>query len=211
MSPVAPPSPATDDERRDELLRAAFGAFVRFGYRKTSMDEIARAAGLSRQGLYLHFRSKEELFREMVGHLLGRALLAAASVLGDDALPVRERLVRGFDEWAGWYVEAAHGPGMGELLEASAALVQPVVDDHEARFDRALVKAIRGSGLAAAHERSGLGARQLARTLQAVARGLKVMAASRPAFVEGIDHAVRALCTPLDPAVAPDAPAGGKR
>lgn len=186
-----------DDDRHDALLRAALAVFARFGYRKTSMDEIARAAGLSRQGLYLRFRSKEELFRAMVTHLLESSLRGAAAVLGDDALPIRERLVRGFDEWAGWYADMVHGPGVAELLEASAMLVQPVIDDCEARFERELVKAIRGSGLAAVHKCSGVSAPQLAHTLQAVARGLKHMVTTRAAFVEGIDRAVRALCTPL--------------
>lgn len=186
-----------DDERHDALLRAALAVFARFGYRKTSMDELARAAGLSRQALYLRFGSKEELFRAMVTHLLESALRGAAAVLADDALPVRERFVRGFDEWAGWYADVVHGPGVAELLEASAMLVQPVIDDHEARFERELVKAIRGSGLAAAHKCSGVSAPQLAQTLQAVARGLKHMVTTRAAFVEGIDRAVRALCTPL--------------
>jgi TetR/AcrR family transcriptional regulator, regulator of autoinduction and epiphytic fitness len=189
--------PPGDAERHDALLRTALVVFARFGYRKTSMDEIARAAGLSRQGLYLRFRSKEELFRAMVTHLLETSLRHATAVLSDCARPIRERLVRGFDEWAGWYADMVHGPGVAELLEASATMVQPVIDDHEARFERELVKAIRASGLAAAHKPSGVSAPQLTQTLQAVARGLKHMVTTRAAFVEGIDRAVRALCTPL--------------
>ena len=41
------------DSRREALLEAAVGVFARYGFRKTSMDEVARAAGVSRQGLYL--------------------------------------------------------------------------------------------------------------------------------------------------------------
>ncbi len=41
--------------RRESILQAAVGVFLRYGYKKTSMDDLARAAGLSRQGLYLHF------------------------------------------------------------------------------------------------------------------------------------------------------------
>ena len=49
---------STDDPRRSRLLEAALGVFLRYGYKKTSMDEVARAADLSRQGLYLHFATK---------------------------------------------------------------------------------------------------------------------------------------------------------
>lgn len=198
MTPAEAKAPSPGDaERHDALLRTAIGVFARFGYRKTSMDEIARAAGLSRQALYLRFGSKEELFRAMVTHLLESSLRGATAALTDDARPIRERLVRGFDEWVGWYIDMVHGPGVSELLAASAALVQPVIDEHEAAFQRELVKAIRGSGLAAAHKPSGVSARQLAQTLQVLARGLKPTVSTRAAFTEGIDQAVRALCTPL--------------
>jgi AcrR family transcriptional regulator len=54
------------DSRRRSLLDAALTVFSRYGYQKTSMDEVARSAQLSRQGLYLHFATKEELFQAAV-------------------------------------------------------------------------------------------------------------------------------------------------
>ena len=47
--------------RRAAILETAMRVFLRYGFKKTSMDDLARAAGLSRQGLYLHYRTKEEL------------------------------------------------------------------------------------------------------------------------------------------------------
>ncbi|KJF68561.1 TetR family transcriptional regulator [Rhizobium nepotum 39/7] len=51
------------DQKIAQILDAALPVFVRFGFRKTSMADIARAAGISRASLYLSFNSKEELFR----------------------------------------------------------------------------------------------------------------------------------------------------
>ena len=51
------------DRKTDHILDAALPVFVRFGFRKTSMADIARAARISRASLYLTFNSKEELFR----------------------------------------------------------------------------------------------------------------------------------------------------
>jgi AcrR family transcriptional regulator len=51
------------DQKSDAILDAALPVFVRHGFRKTSMADIARAAGMSRAALYLSFGSKEELFR----------------------------------------------------------------------------------------------------------------------------------------------------
>lgn len=51
------------DRKAGAILDAALPVFVRHGFRKTSMADIARAAGISRAALYLSFGSKEELFR----------------------------------------------------------------------------------------------------------------------------------------------------
>lgn len=50
---------------RDVVLRQALECFLRFGYSRTAMQDIATAAGLSRQGLYHHFANKEALFEAM--------------------------------------------------------------------------------------------------------------------------------------------------
>ena len=51
------------DTKSNHILDAALPVFVRHGFRKASMADIARAANISRASLYLSFGSKEELFR----------------------------------------------------------------------------------------------------------------------------------------------------
>ncbi len=53
--------------------------FARYGYRRASMDQVAEAAGLTRQALYHHFESKEALFRAVVEALHAASLKAAAA------------------------------------------------------------------------------------------------------------------------------------
>jgi TetR/AcrR family transcriptional regulator of autoinduction and epiphytic fitness len=186
----------TDSARRRQLLEAALSVFLKFGFRKTSMDEVARAAHVSRQGLYLHFEKKEALFKAVVQHALGAALAAASRRLADGSSPVRERLVGAFDEWLGKYVGAFAANG-ADLGEAADALVLPLIHDHTERFLELLARFMRSSGLLMAYKPAGLTARQLAETLHATARGLKYESSSREQFVQGIDRAVRALCLPL--------------
>jgi len=57
--------PETDTDRQDAILDAAFGVFASYGYRRTTMEDIAQAAALSRSALYLHFRNKEDIFRSL--------------------------------------------------------------------------------------------------------------------------------------------------
>jgi AcrR family transcriptional regulator len=52
----------TGGQRKEQILNAAVGVFGKFGFKKTSVDDLAAAAGISKQGLYLHFSSKEEVF-----------------------------------------------------------------------------------------------------------------------------------------------------
>lgn len=62
--------------RRDQIL-AALRCFARYGYRRTSMDVIARTAQMSRPALYQYFTGKEEVFRAMGVRLLDSALTGA--------------------------------------------------------------------------------------------------------------------------------------
>ncbi|HEY5696794.1 MAG TPA: TetR/AcrR family transcriptional regulator [Acidimicrobiales bacterium] len=56
----------TSAGKRRAILDAATAAFLRNGYRGTSMDEIAAAARVSKQTVYKHFSDKERLFAEIV-------------------------------------------------------------------------------------------------------------------------------------------------
>ena len=47
---------------RTAIVNAANEVFARFGFKKASMEDIARRAGVGKGSLYLHFESKEELF-----------------------------------------------------------------------------------------------------------------------------------------------------
>src|SRR5664279_833000 len=69
------PTAAVGPDRRGAVLSSALTTFARFGYRKTSMDEVARAARISRPGLYFLFESKEDLFRSAVARSLDEDLI----------------------------------------------------------------------------------------------------------------------------------------
>jgi len=189
-------SATTGDPKKPYLMEAALGVFLRYGFRKTSMDEVAKAAQLSRQALYLHFPNKEQLFRETAQYYLGSALEAAKAALADASIPLQERVVRALDAWAGRFVGAA-GAGAADLAEVGSAMVGPAIARHEDLFADALAKALRAAGLARAYKPAGLTARQLADTLHATARGLKQVSPTREAFLQGISVAVRAMCLPL--------------
>jgi len=53
------------ETRREEIFEAAVTLFNANGYHDTSIDDIATAAGISKGGIYHHFKSKKELFIEL--------------------------------------------------------------------------------------------------------------------------------------------------
>lgn len=67
--PPVEPLDAADPEARspnaERILAAAEECFARYGFNKTSMEDIARTAGLSRRSVYRHFPDKAALFNEV--------------------------------------------------------------------------------------------------------------------------------------------------
>jgi AcrR family transcriptional regulator len=86
------------ERRRPLILDVAFGLFLEHGYKGTSMDAIARAAGVTKPVIYACFASKAELF----GALLDReeqrmfAQFAAAFATGAEPADLETMLVAGF-------------------------------------------------------------------------------------------------------------------
>jgi AcrR family transcriptional regulator len=62
----------------NRILDAALRVFRRHGFRRSSIEQAAEEAGLTRQAVYHHFSSKEALFRGAIVRLYDRALAAEA-------------------------------------------------------------------------------------------------------------------------------------
>lgn len=183
------------EDRRARLLEAAVGVFARHGFRKASMDEVARAAEVSRQGLYLHFPTKEDMFRETIRFALDRHWRSAAAAFDLRDQPLEERLVRAFDGYIGPCLDGSGD--LDGLLSPDCRLAGELVDEMKARFLERLTEALEDSPLTNYYRDCGLSAADLAGTLMAAAQGFKYRGESRAGFVEGVRKAVRVLCAPL--------------
>ncbi len=74
----------TAEQRRHQLFAVALELFAKRGYRSTTMDDIAEAAGVTKPLLYQHFSSKRALYLELVDSIskdlltaIGRAVMEA--------------------------------------------------------------------------------------------------------------------------------------
>jgi AcrR family transcriptional regulator len=68
-------------DRRSRMLESARATFLRFGFERSSMADIATGAGVSRTALYHCFPSKEEILRSVVEDLQASSLAAATEAL----------------------------------------------------------------------------------------------------------------------------------
>jgi AcrR family transcriptional regulator len=130
------------------LLVGAIGAFAARGYHASTTRDIASLAGMSPAGMYVHYRSKEELlFRiSLIGHERCLSMLTRAGVRGGDAPPARLRAQ--IEDFAAWH--ASH--------HTTARVIQyeheSLSDAHKAEIVRlrrqmeALVRDTLGAGVA---------------------------------------------------------------
>ncbi len=179
-----PSSAATDSSRRTMVLDAALTTFARFGYRKTSMEAVARAARISRPGLYFLFSSKEALFRAAVTQALERDIAAVEQVLADTGRPLPERLLAAFDQWAGRYI----GPlarEVTEVIEANPDLLGETAETAPRRFEELITDAIAAE--------TGRQALAVAQTMISASIGLKHQAPSREFYLERLKVAIDLL------------------
>jgi AcrR family transcriptional regulator len=58
------------DETRQRLFSAAEPVFARFGFRKTSVEDICRAAGGSKRTFYSHFADKRDFFSALLSRIV---------------------------------------------------------------------------------------------------------------------------------------------
>ncbi|MFX0073779.1 MAG: TetR/AcrR family transcriptional regulator, partial [Candidatus Hermodarchaeota archaeon] len=50
------------ENKKEQILSAASECFAKFGYKKTTLEDIAQKIGLNKASLYYYFKSKEEIF-----------------------------------------------------------------------------------------------------------------------------------------------------
>ncbi|MGD9977948.1 MAG: TetR/AcrR family transcriptional regulator [Bacteroidales bacterium] len=80
------------DNTRDSILSVANRLFSRFGFHKTSMDEIAKIARKAKGSLYYHFASKEDLFKEVIAKEMDNLKNQLAIIVNNPDLNAPEKL-----------------------------------------------------------------------------------------------------------------------
>ncbi|HTQ13152.1 MAG TPA: helix-turn-helix domain-containing protein [Rhizomicrobium sp.] len=180
----------TADARREEILDAAMRVFGRYGYRKTSMEDLAAAAAISKQGLYLHFVGKEDVFLAALRKYLDDALAGVDAALTRPGASLHARLLGAMDAWFGRHFEF-FTPDAFDVLEESRRM--PGHDDYKSAFRGRLAKALKESG---EFRRAGniCTPRDVAGVLFLCGLSWKEGNASRAVFRDKMSACIRACC-----------------
>jgi AcrR family transcriptional regulator len=128
----------------EAIVRAATTLFGRYGFRKTSVDLIAREAEVAKPTLYAHFADKEAIFVAVCQHVMDGILAAATAALArpDVAARLTAMLAAKFTTI---YELVDSSPHARELLDSQAAQARDVVARADAAYGKLIVDALRAA------------------------------------------------------------------
>jgi AcrR family transcriptional regulator len=178
--------------RRLAILSAAGEVLLRFGYRKASVDEVARVAGVSRQGVYLHFATKDALFTATIEYLLDQSIRASRAALSAAGVPLEERILNAFEAMA----QGTLATHLDEVLEAAERLTGTPAKELEGMIVAEFITALESSPVSSVWRRHGDDSESVALVLYATSAGYKRLASSPADYVEKMRRAIRFICTP---------------
>jgi AcrR family transcriptional regulator len=184
-----------ESARQAHVLETALTVFARHGFTKTSIEDIAKAAGISRQGIYLHFKNKDEIFSASIQKTLDDGLQAANKVFDDDRLTLEAKLLKALDEWFGRHVGLFH-PEASDLGAQCERLLGDAVENSSSSFQKKLEKVILASS---AKKTKGADKRAstIAQMLCACGLTWKRNFSSRQEFLEKMRDAIHLCCRDL--------------
>jgi len=131
------------EHKEAKVIAAATQVFMRYGYRRATMGDIAEAAGISRPALYLVFSSKEEILTAVLARVFTAALEEIRHGL-EGLATAEEKLTYAFDVWCVRPFEMIlASPDAKDLLQSSYEFAHEVTSMAAANFEALLAEAIQ--------------------------------------------------------------------
>lgn len=130
-------------ERDSRIIEAATSVFLRYGFRRTTMGDLAEAAGVSRPALYLRFCNKEKIFEEVLKDFGARTLEEIRAGLAEHPTPL-DQLRFAFEGWAVRpFTMMRDSPDARDLANCCLGFAEPVKVQNHAAFEAILVGILR--------------------------------------------------------------------
>jgi len=176
--------------RRNQIVNAAIGVFLRYGYARATMADIAQAAGLTRPTLYVTFPDKEQIFTAVVDRMITDKLAEIRK--GLPRLKTLERKLRfACDAWAADGYDLVHDhPDAADMFDLGFKSVCAGYDKFGALLAEILATPLERSTLE-------LSPADIARTIVFAMRGFKDTAASGGEMRELIANHIKLVATAI--------------
>ena len=178
--------------RQQQVVEVATSVFLRYGYARATMADIAQAAGLSRPTLYLSFSDKEKVFQAVVETMAANKLAEIRHGLAEQA-GLSAKLRYACKSWGaeGFDLVQAN-PDAKDIFD----LRFKAVCDSYAAFEDLLVEII---GEPLRRTRLDMRADELARAIGSSMKGMKDLARDGADIRRMIDTLITAVAAGLDP------------
>jgi AcrR family transcriptional regulator len=181
------------NDKKDILVIGVLKTFAQYGYRKTSMANLADVFGISRQALYKRFSNKELIFAWLVSEINATAISGMTNALSDSSLSIVERLVLGFDSWTGRYVDILRSsPHAGGIMDSGITIAKNNLEHGKTVADRIRILIARELVIEGIAEDLAEGER-IAFVMYMGSKGLTLSAPDRNAYLEKIGLIVQTV------------------
>ena len=175
------------DEKDAAILRAAFDVFADYGFRRASMEDIAKRAGMSRPALYLRYSGKEDIFRALVRIHFAEAETGVVAALNAHTSPA-ETLLAVYRAVDGHVAQAMlDSPHASEMLDTKLSMAKDEIAAGEQRIVAHVADWITQGVAAGRLSLDGLAgtAAEVAATILAAKMGLKMPGVSYAEYRAG--------------------------
>ncbi|MEO0101972.1 MAG: TetR/AcrR family transcriptional regulator [candidate division WOR-3 bacterium] len=95
----------TSQSKRDLILKAAEGIFLKKGFFPTRVEDIARAAKVAKGTVYLYFSDKESIYLALFAQKIDEGISFLEKVIKSN-YSAKEKLTQIFDDWLGRFAQS---------------------------------------------------------------------------------------------------------
>ncbi|MGG6310230.1 TetR/AcrR family transcriptional regulator [Paenibacillus macerans] len=179
-----------DDKKKLHILSVALDVFFKYGYKRVSMNEIAEAAGISRAGLYLQFKNKEEVFNATILHY-GDTLIKEIVEGLSSKKTHEDKILYAFEVWSiNNFNQSLNSPEMKEITDSSFVFAQEALDASYNKLEVVLISILKSRSESCGNPNS-LSPEKLAHLLTSAMRGFKIVARNSSELRQMIEDLLR--------------------
>jgi AcrR family transcriptional regulator len=141
------PAESAGNDKRSRILDAAQSLFLRYGVKRTALDDVVREAGIAKGTLYLYFDSKDALFAAIAERLCAEMLSNAEEAIASSA-SITSRIVACLDAYIGsMHRLTAQSPHIAELTESKEAVAAAIYGTFNRKMKDLLRKVLKDGGI----------------------------------------------------------------